>query len=78
MWNIQSSLSHEGSSSPTKDGTWAPRSAVKEPSPNHWTTRDFPQWSFLNGMMLHPLGMANALSIELRFLQEQGDPSWTA
>ena len=27
-------------SSLTRDGTWTP--AVKVPSPNHWTTRDFP------------------------------------
>ena len=27
-------------SSPTRDRTWVP--AVKAPSPNHWTTREFP------------------------------------
>lgn len=38
----------------------------------------FTQWCFLNCMVLHPLGAAIALSIELKPLKGQGGPSWPA
>ena len=37
-------------SSPTRDWTWAP--AVKAPSPNHWTARDFPPCLFFFKVLL--------------------------
>ena len=34
-------------SSPTRDWTWIQAPAVKAPSPNHWTTREFPTLNML-------------------------------
>ena len=41
----------QGFSSLTRDCTWA--SAVKEPSPNHWATREFPRGDFVKGKSEH-------------------------